>query len=212
MAKAGTGASTKRERVPQAERRRITRGKLLDATIDSLIDRGYARTTTVEVSERTGLSRGTQLHHFPSRADLLVAAIEHLAEERVEDFDLVIKERFARGDDPIDAMVDVLWVMFSDPIYWATIELMVAARTDPELLEKLEAFERSLGGRIYASFKKQTGRHGRVAKTSLEMTLYFMRGLAMERIFRPNEAHYTHLLNRWKAQLRALLEGDTRPP
>jgi AcrR family transcriptional regulator len=206
MSKAGTGAVAKRERVPQAERRRITRGKLLDATIESLIDLGYARTTTVEVGERTGLSRGTQLHHFPSKADLLVSAIEHLADERLEDFDAVAEERFSRGDDPVDAMIDVLWVMFSDPIYWATIELMVAARTDPELLEKLEAFERSLGGRIYAAFKKRTGSRGRVAKTSLEMTLYFMRGLAMERIFRQNEAHYTHLITRWKAQLRTLLE------
>jgi AcrR family transcriptional regulator len=203
--KTGNGAAAKRERVPQAERRRLTRGKLLDATIDSLVDRGYGRTTTVEVGERTGLSRGTQLHHFPSRADLLVAAIEHLADERSKDFEAEVEARFARGDDPVDAMVDVLWVMFSDPIYWATIELMVAARTDPELLEKLEAFERSLGGRIYATFKERTQRQGRDVKASLEMTLYFMRGLAMERIFRQNEAHYTHLLNRWKSQLRALL-------
>jgi AcrR family transcriptional regulator len=205
--KTGNGAAAKRERVPQAERRRVTRGKLLDATIDSLVDLGYARTTTVEVAERTGLSRGTQLHHFPSRSDLLVAAIEHLAEERSKDFEVELTARFEKGDDPVDAMVDVLWVMFSDPIYWATIELMVAARTDPELLEKLEAFERSLGGRIYSAFRGRTGRQGRDAKASLEMTLYFMRGLAMERIFRQNEAHYTHLLKRWKTQLRSLLEA-----
>ena len=205
MKKTGNGAAAKRERIPQAERRRVTRGKLLDATIDSLIDLGYARTTTVEVGARTGLSRGTQLHHFPSKVDLLVAAIEHLADERSKEFEVALEARFAQGDDPVDAMVDLLWVMFSDPIYWATIELMVAARTDPELLEKLERFERSLGGRIYAAFKERTGRQGREAKASLEMTLYFMRGLAMERIFRQNEAHYTHLLNRWKGQLRALL-------
>jgi AcrR family transcriptional regulator len=205
--KTANGAVSKREPVPQAERRRITRGKLLDATIESLVDLGYARTTTVEVGERTGLSRGTQLHHFPSRADLLVAAIEHLAEERSKEFEVELEARFEKGDDAVDAMVDVLWSMFSDPIYWATIELMVAARTDPELLEKLEAFERSLGGRIYAAFKGRTGQQGREAKASFEMTLYFMRGLAMERIFRQNEAHYAHLVKRWKAQLRVLLEA-----
>ena len=205
MKKAGTGAAAKRERVPQAERRRITRGKLLDATVESLVELGYARTTTVEVGARTGLSRGTQLHHFPSKADLLVAAIEHLADERSKDFEAELGERFEKGDDPVDTFVDMLWHMFSDPIYWATIELMVAARTDAELLERLEAFERSLGGRIYAAFKELTGQQGREAKGSLEMTLFFMRGLAMERIFRKNEAHYTYLLNRWKEQLRALL-------
>jgi AcrR family transcriptional regulator len=204
--KTGTGAAAKRERVPQAERRRITRGKLLDATIDSLIEKGYSRTTTVEVGERAGLSRGTQLHHFPSKEELLVAAIEHLADERSKEFETELKARVERGGEPVDTMVDMLWVMFSDPIYWALIELMVAARTDAELLDKLEAFERSLGGRIYAAFKELTGRQGREAKGSLEMTLYFMRGLAMERIFRQNEAHYTHLLKRWKEQLRVLLD------
>jgi AcrR family transcriptional regulator len=201
----GTGSEAKRARVPQAERRRITRGKLLDATIDSLIEIGYSRTTTVEVGERAGLSRGAQLHHFPSKADLLVAAIEHLADERSKEFEVELAQRLEQGDDPVDTMVDMLWSMFSDPIYWATIELMVAARTDPELLEKLEAFERSLGSRIYGAFKELTGQQGREAKGSLEMTLYFMRGLAMERIFRENEAHYTNLLKRWKEQLRALL-------
>lgn len=205
MKKTGNGAVTTRERVPQAERRRIARRKLLDATIDSLIDLGYARTTTVEVGERTGLSRGAQLHYFPSKVDLLVAAIEHLADERAREFEVELQARLKQGDDPIDAMVDMLWVLFSDPIYWATVELMVAARTDPELLERFEAFERSLGRRIYEAFKDLTGQKGRNAKAVLEMTLYFMRGLAMERIFRQNEAHYTQLLERWKDQMRGLL-------
>lgn len=191
--------------MPQAERRRITRGKLLDATIESLIDIGYPRTTTVEVGERAGLSRGAQLHHFPSKADLLVAAIEHLADERSKEFEAALEARLEEGDEPIDTMVDMLWAMFSDPLYWAVIELMVAARTDPELLEKLEAFERSLGARIYGAFKKLTGRGDRESKTAVEMTLYFMRGLAMERIFRKRDAHYDQLVERWKTQLRAML-------
>lgn len=207
MKRTQAGGAAKRERIPQAERRRVTRGKLLDATVESLVDLGYARTTTVEVGERTGLSRGTQLHHFPSKADLLVAAIEHLAEERAKEFEADLEAR-SQADDPVDAMVDVLWGMFSDPIYWATIELMVASRTDPELLERFQTFEQTLGRRLYAVFKKMTGRQGREAKAALEMTLYFMRGLAMERIFRQNEAHYTHLLNQWKAQLRILLAQD----
>ena len=205
MKKAGSGATAKRERVPQAERRRITRGKLLNATIESLIDMGYPRTTTVEVGERAGLSRGAQLHHFPSRTDLLVAAIEHLADERSKEFEAELDARLEKGDEPIDAMVDMLWTMFSGPLYWAVVELMVAARTDPELLGRFEAFERSLGGRIYGAFKQLTGRGDRQVKIAVEMTLYFMRGLAMERIFRENDAHYDDLIERWKKSLRAML-------
>jgi AcrR family transcriptional regulator len=203
--KAANSIGAKRARVPQAERRRITRGKLLDATVESLIDVGYSRTTTVEVGERAGLSRGAQLHHFPSRAELLVAAIEHLADERSKEFEAELNARLEKGDDPIDAMVDMLWATFSGPLYWAVVELMVASRTDPELLERFEVFERSLGGRIYRAFKEMTGRGDREAKTAVEMTLYFMRGLAMERIFRENDAHYDELAKRWKKSLRATL-------
>jgi len=203
--KTGTDVAPKRERVPQAERRRVTRGKLLDATIESLIDIGYPRTTTVEVGQRAGLSRGAQLHHFPSRADLLVGAIEHLADERSKEFEAELNSRLQKGDDPFDAMVEMLWSTFSGPLYWAVVELMVAARTDSELLERFEAFERSLGGRIYAAFKQLTGRGDREARVAVEMTLYFMRGLAMERIFRENDAHYDDLVERWKKSLRTML-------
>lgn len=212
MKNTGAGAAEKRARVPQAERRRITRTKLLDATIESLIDKGYPGTTTVEVGERAGLSRGAQLHHFPSRADLLIAATEHLTAERAKEFEAEVRARIAGGGDPIDTMVDMLWAMFSDPLYWAVIELMVAARTDPELREKLESFERSVGARIQTGFQILYGRTDRDAKIALEMTLYFMRGLAMERIFRQNDPHYTDLVNRWKTQLRALLREKGTVP
>ena len=102
-------------------------------------------------------------------------------------------------------MVDMLWATFSGPLYWAVVELMVAARTDPELLERFETFERSLGGRIYGAFKQLTGRGDHDAKIAVEMTLYFMRGLAMERIFRENDAHYDDLVERWKKGLRVTL-------
>jgi len=69
-------------RVPQEERSRVMRERLLDAAVECLIECGYSGTSTTLVSERAGVSRGAQLHHFPSRADLLVAAVEHVAQAR----------------------------------------------------------------------------------------------------------------------------------
>jgi AcrR family transcriptional regulator len=135
----------------------------------------------------------------------LVGAIEHLADERSKEFEAELNARLEKGDDPIDAMVDMLWAGFSGPLYWAVVELMVAARTDPELLDRFATFERSLGGRIYRGFKQLTGRGDRQAKIAIEMTLYFMRGLAMERIFREDDAHYDDLIERWKKGLRTML-------
>ncbi|HWL49839.1 MAG TPA: helix-turn-helix domain-containing protein, partial [Acidimicrobiia bacterium] len=61
------------------------RRRLLEATVECLVELGWAGTTTTVVSERAGVSRGAQLHHFPSKQDLVVAAVEHLSERRRDD-------------------------------------------------------------------------------------------------------------------------------
>ena len=43
------------------------RARLLEATVELLVERGYAGTSTTLVSERAGVSRGAQLHHFPTK-------------------------------------------------------------------------------------------------------------------------------------------------
>src|SRR4051795_4690266 len=69
-------------RVPQEERTRVMRARLLEATVDCLVEVGFAGTSTTLVSERAGVSRGAQLHHFPTKNALVVAAVEHLTEKR----------------------------------------------------------------------------------------------------------------------------------
>lgn len=125
----------------QAERTAATRAALLTATVDTLVDRGYRGTTTTDVARRAGVSPGALLHHFPTKADLLSAAVEHLFEQRLGDF------RKAMADLPesatrADAAIDVLWSMFSGPTFTAWLELWVAARTDDELRDAIATVDR----------------------------------------------------------------------
>src|SRR5947209_11961149 len=73
----------------QQQRRDEPRGALLDAAVESLIEVGFARTTTLEVQRRANVSRGALLHHFPSKAGLLVAAVDHLAGMRAHELKLL---------------------------------------------------------------------------------------------------------------------------
>jgi AcrR family transcriptional regulator len=66
----------------QAQRSAEMRERLLDATISVLIEYGFAGTTTARVVEAAGVTKGAQLHHFPSKESLVVAAIDHLARQR----------------------------------------------------------------------------------------------------------------------------------
>jgi AcrR family transcriptional regulator len=116
----------------QAERRAETRAKLLDATLECLAELGYAGTTTTEVVKRAGLSRGAQVHHFPTKAELVVAAVEHLFQRRHEEFRAAF-DNLPTGERSLNAAIDLMWQMFKGPTFDAWLELVVAGRTDPEL-------------------------------------------------------------------------------
>src|SRR5436853_7131184 len=129
---------TRFPRRTQEERSANTKARLLDATIDCLSDLGYARTTTTEIAERAGVSRGAQLHHFPTKAELVTTAVEHLFERRTEEF----RKAFATLPANIDrtaAAVDLLWSMVSGPTFHAWLQLVVAARSDPDLRQTVSA-------------------------------------------------------------------------
>ena len=120
-------AVAQQARRTQAERTASTRARLLDATLECLCDLGYARTTTPEIARRAGLSRGAQLHHFPTKAELVTGAIEHLFARRNREF----REAFARvpgGADRYAAAIDILWTMVSGPTFHAWLELAVGTR------------------------------------------------------------------------------------
>ena len=134
------GVDGRAKRRTQAERSAAMRIRLLDATVECLVTYGYSGTTTQRVVEIAGVTRGAQVHHFRSKEDLVAAAVEHLAEQRVQaairDFGQV-----AGSPDAVSMMLDYLWESHQGPIFVATLELWVAARTDRVLAEHIERVE-----------------------------------------------------------------------
>jgi AcrR family transcriptional regulator len=144
-----TAAAGRPERRTQAERSARTRERLLDATLDCLAERGWAGTTTTEVAERAGVSRGAQLHHFPTRGELVAAAVERLADRRMAEFGEAVRH-LPPDSDWISAGIDLVWQAFQDPTAQALLELLVAARTDAELRACLAPVARQLDARLDA--------------------------------------------------------------
>jgi len=116
----------------QAERSAGTTERLLDATIRTLIERGYRGTSTPEVCRRAGVSRGAQLHHYPTKQALVSAAVDHLLTQRVTE----LVDRLARGGQGVLDLEDAasfLWKVYTGDTFYAWLELVVASRTDDEL-------------------------------------------------------------------------------
>lgn len=178
---AATSRSTsKPRRRTQAERRAATRALLLDATIDCLIDYGYNGVTTTRVVDRAGVSRGAQVHHFPTKAILVSEAMVHLADRRSADLERQA-DKLPRGKNRPAAALDLLWASHRGPLFEAAMELWVAARTDDELRERLVPVELQLARRTWELCRVLFGDFAK-AKTfpaSVEVALASMQGLAV---------------------------------
>jgi len=196
----------------QEERSSTTRAALLDATIESLIDVGYARTTTTGVAERAGVSRGAQLHHFPTKAELVLAAVAHLAGRSGE----AMRKRAAvlarrEATSRVEPLLDLIWESFSGPLFAAALELWVAARTDPELHRRVYELERAVG-RAMAELWEELGGAGLATRPRfeqlLELTLHMVRGMAVQKILRRDDNERRRLFRTWKELVRQLLEQE----
>ncbi|HJR40338.1 MAG TPA: TetR family transcriptional regulator, partial [Nocardioidaceae bacterium] len=126
--------TTAATRVPQEERTRAMRQRLLEATVDCLVERGWSGTSTTLVSKRAGVSRGAQLHHFPTKNDLVLAAVAHVTEVRGADLAAAARE-LPTGRRRTRAVLEMLADHFTSPVFTAALELWVAARTDRTLHE-----------------------------------------------------------------------------
>lgn len=199
----------------QQQRRDETRLALLDAAVESLIDVGFARTTTLEVQKRADVSRGALLHHFPSKSELLVAAIAHLAEMRARELKTLAaqlpEERAMTAR--VGAVLELLWQCFSGTMFQVAMELRTAARTDPELRRVLATAERTLRDRIFAQAKTLFGpviaEHPGLER-AFDLTLQLMIGAAMSESLHGNDARLRDLIDDWKSIFPMILETKTK--
>src|SRR4051812_49629209 len=106
----------------QTERREATRGALLGAAVESLMEHGVAGFTTSEVVRRAGLSNGALFRYFPTKADLLAATVEHVFVRLRRDYEEAFVGQDA-GKRSVESLVTMLWGVMSDPTLGAAFEV-----------------------------------------------------------------------------------------
>lgn len=193
----------------QEERSRAMQLRLLEAAVDCLVEYGYAGTSTTLVSERAGVSRGAQLHHFPSKADLLAGAVEHLAEIRADE--LAAKAAtLAPGDRR--AVLRMLADHFTSPVFDAALELWVAARTDDELHTAVAPLERRIGRQTHEITVAALDADESVPGTRelVQATLDLIRGLGLANALTNDSRRRNRILDRWAEVLDHELGQERR--
>ena len=133
--------------VPQAPTKKqlqaeLARHKICEAVIDCLDELGYAETSIKRVQERAGVSRGALTHHFPSKEELMVATVERLlapvrgpASHKLAEQTSKLGIGKAGG---IERDLVKLWERIVNTKEGrALVEILVAARTDHRLHERI---------------------------------------------------------------------------
>lgn len=168
----------------QAERSAATRVRLLDATIDCLVELGWSGTSTTEVVRRAGVSRGAQVHHYPTKEDLVVAAVEHLCGRRMAEYRATL-ERLPASERTPAASIDLLWSIWSGPPLEAWLELIVACRTRPALRARFVELEHRFFDAAVALFREtqpEMAGDPEFARMALRFTFCLLDGLALARL------------------------------
>lgn len=138
------------ERRQQKDRTAATRAAVLEATVELLVERGYAGTSTRLAAEKAGVSLGALQHHFRTKAELSVEAMRFVSDRLADEFVSAIP-RDGEEIDRFALALDRLFVVFRGPTFAAAMELHLAARTDLSLRDPISQLHVDDGKRIRES-------------------------------------------------------------
>ena len=195
----------------QAQKSAMTRDRILDAAISCFINLGYTNVTTAKVASTAGVSRGAMLHHFPSKTELIQAAVEYLHGKLLEDYTRRVHgiPKSKKGKNRRRAGLDAYWDHLTGDLAVAYHELCVAGRTDPELKSILQSSSKQFGEHVRDTnvklFDEWSDREDRFL-LAMDVTKFMMEGMAVGRLTLADEERIPILLDYLADRLEEIFE------
>ena len=116
----------------QQKKSTLTRDRIVIATLQCIIEFGYESTSVAKIAKLAQLSTGAMQYHFETKIDAIKAAIEYLHDRRLADRQRDMANIPASAD-PLAYGIKVYWQHLNKEHFLAYQELVIAARTHPEL-------------------------------------------------------------------------------
>ena len=121
----------------QQQRREETIGRLLEASINTIIEIGYARASAAVITKCAGVSVGALFRHFETMGDFMAATASEVLRRQL---DLITKgvAEIPADQPALEAALTIVRDVTSGPTNAVLYELLVAARTDEKLRDTLQ--------------------------------------------------------------------------
>lgn len=159
------------------------KGAILEAAEAVVVEVGAARLTIDAVAERSGVSKGGVLYHFPSKEALLEGMVERHIERSEERRDVLIE---SIPDTPARPLLgEIQWLLgprdLDDRLRFAAILAVIA--NQPELMQPIRAKQR----RRFEELIEMPGAFERKAAVLLAADGLFLMELLQASPFTPEE-------------------------
>jgi AcrR family transcriptional regulator len=187
-------ASPKRRKT-QAERSAETRAKLLAAAIECLHTQGYAASTTLLIAEKADISRGAMLHQFPTRVELMLYVVRSVFDQEIALYAEEMKALEGRNRKNFDVPL-MAWNVLSRPEGVAVLEIMLGARSDPELADRLSELQSGIEKDSFVfggQFEKLFGELA--SPVGIRLIHWAVRGLSIANLLTTNPKEVRDSLN-----------------
>jgi AcrR family transcriptional regulator len=201
-------------REPQQDRSRITRAKLLESAVSCLAELGWSGATVAVVAEHAGVSRGATQHYFPTRVDLLTAALEHMAEVRLAEIRTEAARLPAGSAPPTRDVVGLLMRLYTGPLFRAALQVWAAAAASEALRELVVPLEARLGREAHRAAIELLGADESApgVREAVQATLDLARGLGLADTLTDDSRRRDRIIAQWAAMLDAVLASCCQSP
>lgn len=116
----------------QSQKSSLTRDRIVIATLECIVEHGYEKTTLYRIADIAKVSQGSMQYHFGSKIETIKAAITYLNEKRLADRRRD-HDQFPEDKEPLEEGIRSYWKHLNEGHFIAYQELVIAARTHPEL-------------------------------------------------------------------------------
>ena len=131
----------------QQQRREETVARLLDASIATIIDVGYARASAAVITQRAQLSGGALFRHFDTMGDFMAATAREVMRRQLDAFSKQVAET-PPNTPALEGVLNALRDITGNDTNVVMYELLIAARTDEKLRGTLQDVLAEYGERI----------------------------------------------------------------
>jgi AcrR family transcriptional regulator len=199
-----------RVRRSQEQRSAQTRERLIVAAIECIERVGYIEASTTLIVQHAKVSRGALQHHFATKADLIVAVIDRVAEELNLRFDVAALAT-APLDKRVAAIVDGYWAVFMGPSFRAVLGISLSIAGEPALATRLAGGldeARESYGVVWQELFRDVGRTDEELSAIRRVVMSAARGFAVLKMLQPRGNHDRDRKTLYNIALRELRNGS----